>query len=41
VDPGLSVVAVHLKKTRVEEAIRTASDRPINVLVHIEPNGSR
>jgi cation diffusion facilitator family transporter len=41
VDPGLSVVAGHRIASRVEEAIRTASDRPINVLVHIEPNGSR
>jgi cation diffusion facilitator family transporter len=41
VDPGLSVVAGHRIASRVEEAIRTASDRPINVLVHIEPDEGR
>jgi cation diffusion facilitator family transporter len=37
VDPRLSVVAGHRIATRAEEVIRGTSERPINVLVHIEP----
>jgi len=39
VDPRLSVIDSHQIATEVEGAIRSTSERPVNVLVHIEPAG--
>ncbi len=38
VDPKLSVVAGHKISKKVEFAIRSHLDRPVNVVVHIEPD---
>ena len=37
VDPQLSVVAAHRIATEVEDAVRIAFPRPINLVVHVEP----
>jgi len=38
VDPSLSIRDAHDISTRVEDAVRRACDRPINVIVHVEPD---
>jgi len=38
VDPGLSLLQGHRISMQVEDAVRTASARPVNVMVHIEPD---
>jgi divalent metal cation (Fe/Co/Zn/Cd) transporter len=38
VDPTLTVVDAHRVSMEVEEAIRRACRRPVNTVVHIEPN---
>jgi len=37
VDPALSVVAAHRVSMDVETAIRVACERPVNAVVHVEP----
>ena len=38
VDPSLSLWDAHDISTRVERDIRTTCDRPVNVIVHVEPD---
>lgn len=41
VDPGLSLWVAHEISTDVEMGIRNACDRPVNVIVHIEPDSEK
>jgi len=38
VDPYISIIAAHNISTAVEDGVRAASTRPVNVIVHVEPD---